>query len=62
MHNVTLHEAKIIYNKRQTPILPMAENKRKNIIKKKTSICAENSSVYDSLSGVTSARSWKKVK
>lgn len=59
--NISLEEAELFYNKRIQEQESLATLKKKKV-KKKTKSWNDTNSVYTSLSGVTGARTWNKVK
>lgn len=59
--NISLEEAELFYKKRIQEQESLAKRKKKKV-KKKTKSLNDTNSVYISLSGVTGARTWNKVK
>lgn len=59
--NISFEEAELIYNTRIQEQENLAKRKKKKV-KKNTKSWNDTNSVYTSLSGVTGARTWNKVK
>lgn len=59
---ISLEEAALLYSKRIQEQESIAKRKKKKVKQKKSKYWNDTNSVYTSLSGVTGARTWNKVK